>query len=283
MVTRALWMAAGMLALAACAADDEGAASSDNAFTADAGADVMHAVWTETDYLPWEYAPDGCFARSFYVSMELVARGVPASQEIINLRWEQTSTFRPQFAPVDPRQPALPPVRFAGKVVNWDYHIAALLLPPVVPEPTILDRALEPGPVPLATWVGHANAGASPQPVSTVSPTGASSAGFNQFSTFGSKYVGVEPSLAKNWASVSSPDLSPGKFPHFSAKNIQLACDTIFTVHDCLKTPESDPRRARLAERTNELLWALENAKLLDDWDEKSITCGHTNTFTCAP
>jgi hypothetical protein len=268
------------MGLFACASADTGTSSSDSAETVgSSAADLVDAVWRETDYLPWEYAPDGCFARSFYVAMEFAARGVPVSQEVINLRWEQTSSFRPRFDAVDPRLASPAPVRFQGNVVTWDYHIAALLLPPVVPEPTIIDRALEPKPVPLETWVNHANAGASPQPLSETMKDGTPTPGFNEFSTFGSQYVGLEPSLSKNWNSVSSPDLAT--FHPFEASSIQLACDTLTTVYDCLKAGSEDPRRSDLQRRTTELVSALDKAKLVKGWDGKPISCKPTSTFAC--
>jgi hypothetical protein len=271
-----------LLQLVACASD-EATSDSANALTAAGGTPtVLDDVWRGTDYLPWEYAPDGCFARSFYVAMELASRGVPVSQEVINLRWEQTDSFRPQFSPIDPRTAGEEPVRFDGQTVRWDYHIAALVLPPVVSEPTIIDRALEPGPVPVATWIAHANAGPQPQPKSVVGPDGVPTPGYNAFSTFGSEYVGVEPSLSKNWGSVTSPDLA--QFRHFEAANVKLACDTITTVYDCLGGDggTNEPRRAALVARTNELLRSLAERNLLDGWDGKPIACAHTSTFSCA-
>jgi len=282
--------AAALLALGGCSLESElpsagpagGGELGETLPTADATwapspGDPLADVWQSVDYLPWEYSPDGCFARSYYVAMELAARGIPASQEVVSLRWMQTATSAPRFTPVDGTRPGNAPVLYRGAVVTWDYHIAALLLPPVVAAPTVLDRAMESGPVPLATWVAHANGGGLPR--SAVGPNRIPTAGFNEFTTHGSTYVGVEPSLERNWASVSSPQMSA--LPAFKAAHLQLACDTVWTLFDCLAAP-SDPRRLRLVARTNELAASLAQRGLLDGWSGASVTCAAT-TFTCAP
>lgn len=284
----------GLVACAADGADDASgtsdlvgmdAGASDAAVATDASAasaaSAIAEVWDAVDYLPWEYAPDGCFARSYFVALELAARGVPVSQEVVNLRWEQRPGFRPQFAPIDPKTAEEPALRYHGTVVRWDYHIAALLLPPAVPEPTILDKALEPGLVPVATWVNDTNAGPAPQPKSVVGDGGVPSRGFNEFTTPGSSYVGVSPSLAKNWASLASPALST--MAHFRAKDVKLACDTLATIFDCLGAPATEPRRQTLTARANALLASLSAAHLVDGYAGASIACGRTSTFVCAP
>jgi len=283
---RCLAAVALALGLVGCSAVDDGpgaAATSDPAGPVAGKADasdsdsVIASVWDQVDYLPWEYAPDGCFARSYYVAMEMVSRDIPVSQMVINLLWEDTPTNHPRFSPVDGRDPELPPVTYRGTVVQWDYHIAALLLPPVVEEPMIFDRAMEPGLVPVDTWVGDANSAGLPR--SELTADGTLTAGFNEFSTFGSSYLGLSPSLTENWASVSSPTLD--SLPPFQESVVQLACNTVRTIYDCMATPSDDARRTRLVRRTNELLAELAGHGHLTGWDGRRITCGPT-PFACA-
>lgn len=272
---RALLVAA---ALAGATAGCSGAAETEptRAEALEARVDPVAEAFEAVDYLPWDYAPDGCFARSYYVAMELAVRGVPAAQEILNLRWTQSPGHAPRFAPVDGRVVPPAPISFGAETVTWDYHVAALVLPPAVDEPTVLDRAMEPGPVPLATWMAHANAGG--QPESQIDAAGVPSPGFNAFATYGSTYVGLGPSLALNWASLPAQALSTP--PAFRAADVALACDTVWTVFDCLGNA-NDPRRARLVARTNALLAELASAGRLTGWSGSTFACGRT-AFTCA-
>jgi hypothetical protein len=235
-------------------------------------------VWGSVDYLPWEYSPDGCFARSFYVSMEFASRGVPVNQLVLNLEWEDTSDSRPQFSPIDPTQPGDPPVTYQGNAIHWDYHIAALLSPPVVNVPTIFDKAMESTPVSQDTWIANVNSAGIPQ--SQADADGGLTPGYNEFTTYASSYVGVAPSLHDNWASVSASDLA--SMPAFQADQVQLACNTVWSVFDCMQLDDSDPRRQQLVDRTNALLTALSGMGLVQGFDGNPITCGPTS-FTCAP
>jgi hypothetical protein len=267
-----------------CSGPPEGVSSSVAASTgtsddAGSGSSVVDDVWNSVAYLPWSYSPDGCFARSYYVAMEFVSRGVVANQMVINLRWMDTPTSRPQFSPIDPLVAGSPPVTYAGSVVHWDYHIAALLLPPVVSEPMIFDQAMESSLVPVATWVAEANSTGIAE--STVNADDSVTAGFNEFSTYASTYVGVSPSLSENWDSVSASALSG--IPAFQAYEMQTACDTVWTIYDCMGAAADDPRRAALVSRTSELATELSQQGLLAGWNGAPFQCGSTSSFQCAP
>jgi hypothetical protein len=269
--------------VAGCTAAPDGARTSSAAATSDdAGSGsvpgVVDDVWSSVSYLPWDYAPDGCFARSYYVAMEFVSRGVVANQMVINLRWMDTPTSRPQFSPVDARQPGRPPVTYGGSVVHWDYHIAALLQPPVVSEPMIFDEAMEPGLVPVATWVADANAAGIA--MSEVGVNHTVTPGFNEFSTYPSTYVGISPSLAENWDSVATSSLSGT--PAFQAYEVQTACDTVWTIYDCMGAAPDDPRRAALLTRTNQLVTELSQQGLMSGWNGAPLSCAPTSSFQCA-
>ena len=269
-----------LLACTACSGPAEDVGSSRSASTApseDAASSVVDDVWSSVAYLPWSYSPDGCFARSYYVAMEFVSRGVVANQMVLNLRWMDTATSRPQFSPIDATKPGDPPVTYNGHVVHWDYHIAALLQPPVVSEPMIFDQAMETSLVPVATWVADANAAGIRE--SAVGPGGYVTDGFNEFSTWPSTYVGISPSLAESWSSVSASTLET--IPAFKASEIQTACDTLWTVDDCMGAASDNPRRAQLVTRTNELATELSRRGLLSGWNGAPIACRSTSTFTC--
>jgi hypothetical protein len=228
-------------------------------------------VWDAVDYLPWDYPPEGSFARSYYVAMEFASRDVPISQEIVSVAWMQNNT---RLEPIDATKAGNPPASFRGNAVKWNFHVAVLLLPPIVEEPTIFDPLLEKGPVPVGVWVGHVNGGG--QPKSQLGANNEPTLGFNEFSTAGSTYVNVEPDLGKWWTSVTTPTMSSLLSSPFKAAHVKLACDAIWTMYDCLgNAPE--PRRAALAKRTNQLAAALQTKGLIAGWDTQAIDCASTN------
>lgn len=244
---------------------------------------LMRSVWLKDgpfDYLPWEYAPDGCFDRSYYMSMELAARGVPVRQEVINMRWIPRVEGRPQFEPVDPTSRSTTngglPVTWRGMRIKWDYHIAAVLLPGAkvkIAEPMILDRALEPGPVTVEQWVNDANSGHIPRAES------GDTEGFNQFSTKGAPYVGVGPFLNGNWATDRS---DPERMPTFKIESIKISCNHLHKIwSECIGGDGAEARAKKAEIRTNELLRDLDRDHLLEDWDGQPVTCSNDTAFRC--
>jgi hypothetical protein len=208
--------------------------------------------------------------------MEFAAEGILVNQQIINLRWMSgTSSTKQLFTPIDVKIKDTPQLTYKEKKVAWEYHIAALLLPPVVPEPTIIDPALETEPVSVQKWISHANSGGIAQSVLVNQQP---SLGYNSFSTFASNYVGVAPSLSSNWASVSAADFK--SFPAYRFSEIKLACETLAKIYTCNGNP-SDPRLKTLVERTNLLASQLKLKGLLNDWDQTEIQCAPTDSFSC--
>lgn len=227
--------------------------------------DPVMEVWNGTNYLPWTFAPNGCYARAYYVTMELAVRGVAASQQIASFMWMKNGS---KLEPVDTKKPSKPRLLFGGKPVRWDYHVAALLLPPVVKEPTILDRAMEAGPVPVATWLADINSTNQPK---SVRAGNSATDGYNEFTTWGSTFVGLRPDLNKWWDSVTSPTLADA--PAFNASDVQFACDALHTVIECVPAADNAKKQAAVKERTNELLAALEEKGLVKDWDGAPMQC----------
>lgn len=70
-----------------------------NLATAERAYQLVKAI----DYLPFKYPNDGCFARSYVMSMELAANGIPSSSAVISGDLEPT--------------PA----------IQWRYHVAPML------------------------------------------------------------------------------------------------------------------------------------------------------------
>jgi hypothetical protein len=83
MRSRHTWLAflalASLPCLAACAPrTSEPTDSLEAALSADDFDATVRAL-TALPYLPWAYTPDGCYARAFYYSMLLAAKGVPTN------------------------------------------------------------------------------------------------------------------------------------------------------------------------------------------------------------
>lgn len=235
----------------------------------------LTTIWNRLSYLPWEYAPDGCMARSFLTGAEFVAENIPVSQEVINLQWLYTENFRPKFSPINPFQSTKSPLLYKNSQIFWGYHVAAVLLPPLVSQPLILDRALESAPAPVPTWVSHANSEGIPK---TTPTSNGLSQGYNEFTTPGSTFVFFSPDLHKPWTSLSSPDLK--SFPAYKASDLAAACEILSKVFLCMGK-ETDPRVQTLVARTNAIASALSQKGLLTNWDGSAFACKPAEKFYC--
>lgn len=86
------------------------------------------------EYIPYEYTPDGCYARALYMSMELATRFVPSSAQYLN------GTLRPNAS------------------VTWGWHVAPMVEIIGAEGRMVLDPALSPTrPVTLVEWVDLSN------------------------------------------------------------------------------------------------------------------------------
>lgn len=285
--------------IVACSAASEDVATGDQAVVAPDKSDktattkdavtLMNEVWRghDFDYLPWAYSPDGCFARSFFVSMEFASRGIPVREQIINVRWN--SDFESNKAEFEPTDPSGAPVLYNGRTVKWQYHIAAVLMPGDkvdLKEPMIIDRALEPGPVTVAKWVSDANSHHLPvappddAPI-TADDNGVPTRGYNQLKTKGAPYVGVGTFLNGNWASFEG---EPERMPTYDPSLIQLACDTVWTIWvDCMGADEKTTTEMMSA-RANTLVANLDAQHALAEGTSKPaapITCTRNEKFQC--
>ncbi|MBX3226538.1 MAG: hypothetical protein KIT84_32245 [Labilithrix sp.] len=278
--------------LVACRAADEGAAAGSQAVVeiAPDAVKVMNDVWAtrDFDYLPWAYSPDGCFARSYFMSMELASRGIPVRQQIINLRWNSdVASNQAEFEPVDRAGNPVTYPATGGRAVKWQYHIAAVLMPGPnvrIAEPMVIDRALEPGPVTVEQWVRDANSSNIPvAPPSdaplTTDDNGHPTRGFNQLKTRGAPYVGVGSFLNDNWASYEA---EPELVPSFDPSTIQLACDTVWTIWvDCMGADEAATTKM-LDARTNALVRDLDaRHALTEERPAEPIACTRNPRFSC--
>lgn len=247
---------------------------------------MAQAVWSshDYDYLPWQYSPDGCFDRSFYMSMEFASRGIPVREQVINVRWNKdNASNKAEFEPIDQEGN---PVQYGGKVVKWQYHIAAVLVPGPnvnIDAPMVIDRALEPGPVSVDKWISDANSAHMPQestPTATLTKDdhGFATKGYDEFKTRGAPYVGVGPFLTGNWVSYES---DPDNMPVFDANTIKTACDTLWTIWvDCIGA-DADQTTSMLQDKTNALMTALQSRNELTNWNGQPLVCERSHGFTC--
>ncbi|MBF0442704.1 MAG: hypothetical protein HQK54_12430 [Oligoflexales bacterium] len=82
------------------------------------------------NYLPFFYKNDGCYARAFYINMELAAAGIPSSLLY------QIGNLQPPGAPG----------------VKWTWHVAPLIKDTARMYPWIIDPSLANGPVIPEAW-----------------------------------------------------------------------------------------------------------------------------------
>jgi hypothetical protein len=101
-----------------------------------AGVRQAYAIVNAINYLPFSNAMDGCFARAFYMTMELTAQGLPSSMQYISAK---TGVLAP------------------GSFVRWNYHVAPMLWIHGDLDPTIIDPSLAPWPVMRSEWISLAN------------------------------------------------------------------------------------------------------------------------------
>ena len=102
-------------------------------------------------YLPYEYSPDGCYARATYMQMELFAANVPSRVVFIRTAFDVAQQTWADNAPL------LEPGMTKDK---WVYHVAPVIK--VDGQEMVLDPGLEPeskgGALHLDEWLGKMKA-----------------------------------------------------------------------------------------------------------------------------
>jgi len=106
--------------------------SSLDAFVSSEASKQAFEIIETIDYLPFAFK-DGCYARAFFMAMELAARGIPSSSQFIAGDLHPTAKL------------------------SWRYHVAPMLIVGNRREATIIDPSLLPSPAPLDSWVRSNN------------------------------------------------------------------------------------------------------------------------------
>lgn len=91
--------------------------------------DRVNRVVDRIDYLPFTSIRDGCYARAFYLGMELTVHGIPASNQYA-------------FGDFEPHED-----------VQWSYHVAPIVELPGRKKFAILDPAFTKEPMTRHMWV----------------------------------------------------------------------------------------------------------------------------------
>lgn len=91
--------------------------------------------WSRT-YIPYDYTADGCYARAFYMAMELAASEIPSSSVFVFPATENGALTSPH-----------------GE--HWVYHVAMMLQIDRAGTRMIFDPSLDPKPQPQSKWVSQ--------------------------------------------------------------------------------------------------------------------------------
>jgi hypothetical protein len=206
-----------------------------------------------TQYLPYAYADDGCYARSLYMAMEMADAGIPSSQVIAMappgkyLRFEE-----------------------GDNIVQWSWHVAPLLVDGG--KLFVVDPAMESQePTTLDTWVSNlirpelGNTSSLPTMDEikfkailgmeyTVVP-GAMNGKYHDKMGIG-KWMTHDQLPSVPWIR-SLPELG-----HFDLSVLESACATMHVYSE--NVPDTAARQQKLTDRTVQLLKSMKSKGLVN-------------------
>ncbi len=138
---RTLTWLCGWLALASCA-KEQGQSQLDAHVTLDQFQRANQII-SRIDYLPFGYTADGCFGRSFYMSMELAAESIPSSAQAVNI-----------CAPDEPDLYTNPDnlLRLADGTA-WSWHVAPLVV--LDGREYVIDPSMSAVPMRRVDWMAY--------------------------------------------------------------------------------------------------------------------------------
>ncbi len=197
-------------------------------------------VINHIDYLPFSVKKDGCYARSFYMSMELLTHGIPASQHYI-------------FGQLHP-EPG----------VTWRYHVAPMINIDGSAQHAIFDPSLNNKPLTPAYWAKLSNP--ADEPLTYVAPA----------SHYTKSQVQERANAGKFGYSQQNKVLSIKSTPKYKISEIARACQTAW-YYIGVEQASADykaAKRLKLEDRTNELIEKLIKMKKLDSGSSLE-SCAH--------
>jgi hypothetical protein len=210
----------------------------------------------DLDYLPFEYKVNGCYARAFYMSMELASRGIE-SNAIYAFARSKT-----------------PAARLRVGETTWGYHVAPMLMLRTTGNnsvPRVVDPSISTEPLTREGWLsrmGHRE----DEPEAT-KPT--------VFYVQGSDYSNYSPSGHPRSRDV--PDFE--SLAPFNVTAIQDACGVMYEFIACDRDQSAEDRarkREKLLERTKALLTSLERrGKLNADARFSETACKRYENVAC--
>lgn len=232
---------------------DEDAQESAGAVVDEPTFERAHGAIRAIDYLPFEFRYDGCYARAYYMAMELAA-----------VRIEANSVFAFQGA-------AQPWVEWDGGSTVWDFHVAPVIEVSTASgtNPVVVDPSIASTPLSLDGWL-------SAMHVSSENVTLAILKGAVLQSS-------EARSLTQNGSWRSQLTHSFEDMPNFRVGDIESACGSIHRIllSDALGVDANGipyrepvaldaalaiaaPKRQRLLARTSELVRALADVGKLE-------------------
>jgi hypothetical protein len=143
--------------LTACKSVNDGAkGSKPSAFVTQADATRAYEIIKAIDYVPFDYPKEGCFARAYFMAMELAVQGIPSSSQYV-----ARTKGRLMFGEIEWKwhvAPALMIVDDPSKGQQRDVYryqeVTKADLDKVTEEVTIVDPSMSPEPISVKKWFG---------------------------------------------------------------------------------------------------------------------------------
>jgi hypothetical protein len=258
MNTKALLPVLAALLLSACAAEPEAIDGEASGAAATTKKEFERAVEIVKglDYLPFEHKQDGCYARAFYMSMELAADEIESNSVYAFAKGRSADA------------------RLRVGSTTWGYHVAPMIKVRSTGDnsvPRVLDPSVNAEPMTTEAWLtkmGHARGEAA-----ETKPT--------VFFVQGSDYS--PHTAAKHPRSRDVPDFDD--LEPFNVSAIQHACGVMHEFLGCNGTDDAATakrKREKLVTRTRDLVDTLRGlGKLNPDARFSMETCRNAEIVKC--
>lgn len=201
-----------------------------------------YEIVSKIDYLPFSYKKDGCYARAFYMSMELISKGIATSNHYV-------------FGNLQP-----------SSAIRWRYHVAPMIHTVNPRKFAILDPSLHNKPVTPDYWIKLSGG------ISYAADTYSAPA-----SLFGKSQVQKRAISGRKGYTKHKIIPHFDQIPSFKISDIANACSTVwyYIGKENLSRSEIIKKRRKLATRTQYLIQELkEQDKLNEDHELTSCAKG---------
>jgi len=241
---------ATLLTAAGCStetAEDENAASSQEAPLTERDWNRAITYLNGLDYLPWGYTDDGCYARAIYYTMNLAAEGISANHVYIIAKDNDHGL---------------------GATGRWRYHVAPLVSRDATNELIVLDPVYSRSPLSLRDWYDRQSIyeGTPNAPILKVAPG----------TTYGDRSGTVVPDPHNvNTATFREP-VSFASMPSFDMGKINQACDVMHRYIDADQTTNADQKSTKhraLSRDTKRLVVSLADQRKLPSASGLNASC----------